>query len=103
MKVMKKTCQRENLVDFSELILRVVELLQNNVGIRELLQHRFKQILVDEFQDTNALQFKLLKLLVGPDSDIMAVGDDDQSIYGWRGADSGNMQKFCNEFAPVTR
>lgn len=99
----EKTCQRENLVDFSELILRVVELLQNNVGIRELLQHRFKQILVDEFQDTNALQFKLLKLLVGPDSDIMAVGDDDQSIYGWRGADSGNMQKFCNEFAPVTK
>ena len=99
----EKTCQRENLVDFSELILRVVELLQNNVGVRELLQHRFKQILVDEFQDTNALQFKLLKLLVGPDSDIMAVGDDDQSIYGWRGADSGNMQKFCNEFAPVTK
>lgn len=99
----EKTCQRENLVDFPELILRVVELLQNNVGVRELLQHRFKQILVDEFQDTNALQFKLLKLLVGPDTDIMAVGDDDQSIYGWRGADSGNMQKFCDEFAPVTK
>lgn len=99
----EKTCQRENLVDFSELILRVVELLQNNVGVRELLQHRFKQILVDEFQDTNALQFKLLKLLVGPDTDIMAVGDDDQSIYGWRGADSGNMQKFCDEFAPVIK
>lgn len=99
----EKTCQRENLVDFSELILRVVELLQNNVGVRELLQHRFKQILVDEFQDTNALQFKLLKLLVGPDTDIMAVGDDDQSIYGWRGADSGNMRKFCDEFAPVIK
>lgn len=99
----EKTCQRENLVDFSELILRVVELLQNNVGVRELLQHRFKQILVDEFQDTNALQFKLLKLLVGPDTDIMAVGDDDQSIYGWRGADSGNMRKFCDEFDPVTK
>ena len=99
----EKTCQRENLVDFSELILRVVELLQNNAGVKELLQHRFKQILVDEFQDTNALQFKLLKLLVGPNTNIMAVGDDDQSIYGWRGADSGNMQKFCDEFSPVTK
>lgn len=99
----EKTCQRENLVDFSELILRVVELLQNNAGVRELLQHRFKQILVDEFQDTNSLQFKLLKLLVGPDTNIMAVGDDDQSIYAWRGADSGNMQKFCDEFTPVTK
>lgn len=99
----EKTCQRENLVDFSELILRVVELLQNNAGVKELLQHRFKQILVDEFQDTNALQFKLLKLLVGSDTNIMAVGDDDQSIYGWRGADSGNMQKFCDEFTPVTK
>ena len=83
--------------------MRVVELLQNNAGVKELLQHRFKQILVDEFQDTNALQFKLLKLLVGPNTNIMAVGDDDQSIYGWRGADSGNMQKFCDEFSPVTK
>lgn len=99
----EKTCQRENLVDFSEIILRVVELLQNNSGVRELLHHRFKQILVDEFQDTNSLQFELLSLLVGPETNIMAVGDDDQSIYGWRGADSRNMHRFCEQFKPVTQ
>ena len=99
--IYEKICQKENLADFSELILRTVELLQNNEGVRGLLHQRFKQILVDEFQDTNQLQFRLLKLLVGKDCNIMAVGDDDQSIYSWRGADSGNMFKFKDEFPKV--
>ncbi|UCH49405.1 MAG: UvrD-helicase domain-containing protein [Betaproteobacteria bacterium] len=92
-------CNREGVVDFAELLLRCFELLQKNELLRTHYQTRFKHILVDEFQDTNRLQYLWLKLLAGPDSAIMAVGDDDQSIYAFRGARSGNMLEFEHDFA----
>lgn len=81
-------CQREGVVDFAELLLRSYELLERNQTLREHYQDRFRHILVDEFQDTNNLQYKWLKLLAGNNSSIFAVGDDDQSIYAFRGARS---------------
>ncbi len=92
-------CNREGVVDFAELLLRCFELLQKNELLRTHYQRRFKHILVDEFQDTNRLQYLWLKLLAGPDSAIMAVGDDDQSIYAFRGARTGNMLDFEHDFA----
>ncbi len=95
-------CQREGVVDFAELLLRSYELLSRNQPLREHYQARFRHILVDEFQDTNVLQYKWLKLLAGlgtPDpAAIFAVGDDDQSIYAFRGANVGNMAEFEREF-----
>ncbi len=93
----EQVCQTGNCVDFGELILRTVELLRRDVKVRGLMQRRFKEILVDEFQDTSALQFELLQLLSSPDSHMMAVGDDDQAIYGWRGADFRNLDRFRRE------
>ncbi|MES2933918.1 MAG: UvrD-helicase domain-containing protein [Pseudomonadota bacterium] len=95
-------CQREGVVDFAELLLRSYELLSRNQPLREHYQARFKHILVDEFQDTNDLQYKWLKLLAGAGqhgaSAVFAVGDDDQSIYAFRGANVGNMATFEREF-----
>ncbi len=113
-------CQREGVVDFSELLLRCYELLSRNASIREHYQERFKHILVDEFQDTNKLQYQWLKLLAGagerhrelPHPNLLpkgegtnaapaalfAVGDDDQSIYAFRGANVGNMQELTRDF-----
>jgi DNA helicase II / ATP-dependent DNA helicase PcrA len=95
-------CQREGVVDFAELLLRSYELLQRNHPLRQHYQMRFRHILVDEFQDTNDLQYNLLKLLAGHGEAgggaIFAVGDDDQSIYAFRGANVGNMQAFEREF-----
>jgi DNA helicase-2/ATP-dependent DNA helicase PcrA len=91
-------CQREGSVDFAELLLRSVELLARNEPLRLHYQQRFTQILVDEFQDTNALQYRWLKLLAGHAVPIFAVGDDDQSIYRFRGANVGNMADFQREF-----
>jgi DNA helicase-2/ATP-dependent DNA helicase PcrA len=91
-------CQREGVVDFAELLLRSYELLSRNQPLREHYQSRFKHILVDEFQDTNDLQYKWLKLLAGQQSAVFAVGDDDQSIYAFRGANVGNMAAFEREF-----
>ena len=91
-------CQREGVVDFAELLLRVDELLARNELLREHYQLRFRHILVDEFQDTNRLQYRLLKRLAGPGSALFAVGDDDQSIYAFRGANVGNMSAFEREF-----
>ena len=91
-------CQREGVVDFSELLLRCYELLSRNQQIREHYQERFKHILVDEFQDTNPLQYRWLKLLAGKDNALFAVGDDDQSIYAFRGATVGNMQDLLRDF-----
>jgi DNA helicase-2/ATP-dependent DNA helicase PcrA len=91
-------CQREGVVDFAELLLRSFELLQRNPLLREHYQLRFRHILVDEFQDTNGLQYRWLKLLAGAGNVLFAVGDDDQSIYGFRGADVGNMMAFEREF-----
>jgi DNA helicase-2/ATP-dependent DNA helicase PcrA len=94
-------CERSGLVDFSELLLRSLELFRDNEIIREHYQSRFQQILVDEFQDTNTIQYAWLKMLKAPHANIMAVGDDDQSIYSWRGAKVENMQRFTKEMSDV--
>ncbi|MFL6580987.1 MAG: UvrD-helicase domain-containing protein [Burkholderiales bacterium] len=91
-------CNREGVVDFAELLLRCFELLAKNELLREHYRARFKHILVDEFQDTNRLQYLWLKLLAGPNNVIFAVGDDDQSIYAFRGARAGNMMDFERDF-----
>ena len=91
-------CQREGVVDFGELMLRSYELLRDNDPIREHYQRRFRHILIDEFQDTNKLQYAWIKMLAGPLSSVLAVGDDDQSIYAFRGARVGNMADFVREF-----
>jgi DNA helicase II / ATP-dependent DNA helicase PcrA len=91
-------CQREGVVDFAELLLRTYELLSRNQPLREHYQSRFKHILVDEFQDTNDLQYKWLTLMAGRTNAIFAVGDDDQSIYAFRGANVGNMLAFERDF-----
>ena len=91
-------CQREGVVDFAELLLRSYELLERNEPLRRHYQERFRHILVDEFQDTNKLQYRWLKLLAGGGASLFCVGDDDQSIYAFRGADVGNMADFEREF-----
>jgi len=95
-------CQREGVVDFAELLLRAYELLSRNAPVREHYQRRFRHILVDEFQDTNTLQYKWLRLLAGGGAAIFAVGDDDQSIYAFRGANVGNMADFERDYAHGT-
>ncbi len=94
----EQQCQREGVVDFGELMLRSYELLRDNDPIREHYQRRFRHILIDEFQDTNKLQYAWIKMLAGPDSAVLAVGDDDQSSYAFRGARVGNMADFVREF-----
>ncbi|MGE5712589.1 MAG: UvrD-helicase domain-containing protein [Betaproteobacteria bacterium] len=91
-------CNREGVCDFAELLLRCYELLQRNEILRQHYQGRFRHILVDEFQDTNKLQYAWLKQLAGTDNAVFAVGDDDQSIYAFRGANVGNMADFEREF-----
>jgi ATP-dependent DNA helicase UvrD/PcrA len=91
-------CQREGVVDFAELLLRTYEVLSRNEVLREHYRSRFRYILVDEFQDTNRLQYRWLKLLAGPKNIVFAVGDDDQSIYRFRGANVGNMAEFERDF-----
>src|SRR5437667_8370349 len=96
-------CQREGVVDFAELLLRSYELLASQELIRENYRRRFAHILVDEFQDTNILQYKWLRLLAGANTAVFAVGDDDQSIYAFRGANVANMQHFERDFATAER
>ncbi len=91
-------CQREGLADFPELLLRSYELLARNELLRAHYAQRFRHILVDEFQDTNRLQYRWLRLLAGPETAIFAVGDDDQSIYAFRGANVGNMADFERDY-----
>jgi len=91
-------CNRDGVVDFPELLLRSFELLNRNEILREHYARRFRHILVDEFQDTNRLQYRWLKLLTGPGACMFAVGDDDQSIYRFRGANVGNMADFERDF-----
>ena len=95
------TCQREGVVDFAELLLRSYEVLGKFEALREHYNARFKHILVDEFHDTNTLQYKWLRLLAGPQTAVLAVGDDDQSIYAFRGAKVANMQRFEHDFGPA--
>jgi DNA helicase-2/ATP-dependent DNA helicase PcrA len=94
-------CDQSSLVDFTELLLRALEVLRQHPELVEHYQQRFRHILVDEFQDTNSLQYQWLQILAGPEARIMVVGDDDQSIYSWRGARVENMHHFCDDFGPV--
>ncbi|WP_369742891.1 DNA helicase II [Pseudidiomarina sp. PP-1MA] len=100
-------CDRAGLVDFAELLLRAHELLRDNAIVREHYQRRFRHILVDEFQDTNSIQYAWIKLLSGVSNSAEAtnyvtiVGDDDQSIYGWRGAKVENIQQFLRDYPNV--
>ena len=87
------------MVDFAELLLRVLELIRDKDDVREHYQRRFQHILVDEFQDTNAIQYAWLRLMAGPQTPVFVVGDDDQSIYGWRGARIENIHHFEKDFA----
>jgi DNA helicase-2/ATP-dependent DNA helicase PcrA len=96
----EEQCQREGVVDFAELMLRTVELLRDNDPLRAHYQHRFRHVLVDEFQDTNRLQYRWLQMFAPPGTEqsVFAVGDDDQSIYAFRGARVGNMADFEREY-----
>ncbi|TMP29994.1 DNA helicase II [Pseudoalteromonas rubra] len=95
-------CDRAGLVDFAEILLRCYEVLQQHPTLLRHYQQRFRHMLVDEFQDTNSIQYLWLKLLAGSDSNIMIVGDDDQSIYGWRGARIENIKRFLSDFGAET-
>jgi DNA helicase-2/ATP-dependent DNA helicase PcrA len=92
-------CDRAGLVDFAELLLRAHELWLNKPEVLHHYQGRFRQILVDEFQDTNTIQYAWLRVLAGTQIPVVAVGDDDQSIYGWRGAKIENIQRFTEDFS----
>ena len=91
-----------NAVDFGDLLMHVVTIFQNESKILESYQKRYKYILVDEYQDTNIAQYLWLRLLASSHKNICCVGDDDQSIYGWRGAEVGNILKFENDFSNAT-
>jgi len=97
----ESACERAGVVDFAELLLRSLELLRDNAPVRDHYQRRFSHLLVDEFQDTNEIQYAWLRTLAGPTCSVFAVGDDDQSIYGWRGARVENMHTFREDFANV--
>ncbi|MFQ5661473.1 MAG: DNA helicase II [Gammaproteobacteria bacterium] len=94
----EQACARAGLVDFAELLLRAHELFRDQKTLLEHYRQRFRHVLVDEFQDTNALQYAWLRLLVGASGSLFAVGDDDQSVYSWRGARVENMQQFQKDF-----
>ena len=98
----EEACERGGLVDFNEMLLRVLELFRDNDSLRGHYQRRFRHILVDEFQDTNSIQYAWLRLLAYEGNAVTIVGDDDQSIYGWRGAKIENIHKFSRDF-PDTR
>ncbi len=91
-------CARAGVIDFSELLLRALDLWRDNQGLLEHYQRRFRHVLVDEFQDTNAVQYAWLRLLAKGGESLMIVGDDDQSIYGWRGAKIENIHQFSDDF-----
>ncbi len=95
----EEACQRGGVVDFAELLLRAYELWQNNPALLQHYRTRFRHVLVDEFQDTNAIQYRWLTLLAGPSGLPFAVGDDDQSIYRWRGARVENLNQFRRDYS----
>lgn len=97
-RVYEETCQRTGVVDFAELLLRSYELLRDNLSLLEHYQQRFQFIHVDEFQDTNTIQYQWLRLLAGTEGKLFVVFDDDQGIYGWRGAKIENVQKIQQDF-----
>jgi DNA helicase-2/ATP-dependent DNA helicase PcrA len=90
--------QKNNGMDFDDLIFMAIRLLESFPEVREVFASGFRYILIDEYQDTNKAQYKLIRLLVGPHHNLVVVGDDDQSIYGWRGADIGNILSFKKDF-----
>src|SRR3990167_3595542 len=94
----EQACATAGIIDFAELLLRTHELLRDNKELLAHYQQRFQAILVDEFQDTNAIQYAWIRLLAGGGASVMVVGDDDQSIYGWRGAKVENIQQFPHDF-----
>jgi len=94
----EEACQRAGVVDFAELLLRAYEFWRDNPGSLQHYRSRFRHVLVDEFQDTNAIQYKWLMLLAGPDGQPFVVGDDDQSIYRWRGARVENLNQFRRDY-----
>ena len=94
----EQACARTGVIDFAELLLRSLELWRDNPSLREQYQARFRHLLVDEFQDTNAVQYAWLRLIAGSNPSLMVVGDDDQSIYGWRGARIENIQQFHQDY-----
>ena len=97
-KIYEKYCNESGLVDFGEIILRTLELLKNNKEVKLYYHNLFKSILIDEFQDTNTIQYELIKILTNDNTSVFAVGDDDQSIYGWRGAKIENIDKFQKDY-----
>ena len=98
----QERCDRAGLVDFAELLLRTHELLRDNPALLSHYRRRFGEILVDEFQDTNAIQYGFVRLLAGDTGHVLVVGDDDQAIYGWRGAKVENVQRFLADFPGAT-
>lgn len=92
-------CERAGVIDFAELLLRTLELIRDNESLQAHYQKRFRHILVDEFQDTNTIQYALIQLLAGQSNKVFIVGDDDQAIYGWRGARVENIQRFQKDFS----
>jgi DNA helicase-2/ATP-dependent DNA helicase PcrA len=97
----EKHCNVNGLIDFAELLVRSYELLKNNTELLTHYQTRFQHILVDEFQDTNTMQYRWIKQLFNGKNNVFCVGDDDQSIYGWRGAKIENIIKLETDFAPI--
>ncbi|MBT6273495.1 MAG: DNA helicase II [Chromatiales bacterium] len=98
----EEACERGGLVDFAELLLRAHELFRDRVDVLQHYQRRFAHVLVDEFQDTNSIQYAWLRLLAGASSALFCVGDDDQSIYGWRGAKIENIRQFPKDYEVTT-
>jgi DNA helicase-2/ATP-dependent DNA helicase PcrA len=95
----EQACAAASVIDFGELLLRSLELLRDNLELQRQYQHRFKHVLVDEFQDTNAIQYRWMRLLTGAAGTPFVVGDDDQSIYRWRGARVENLHRFQQDYA----
>jgi DNA helicase-2/ATP-dependent DNA helicase PcrA len=94
----EQICAAASVIDFGELLLRSLELLRDNIELQRQYQQRFKHVLVDEFQDTNAIQYRWLRILAGPSGTPFVVGDDDQSIYRWRGARVENLYRFQQDY-----
>ncbi len=102
MREYEEIMNKNNALDFDDLLIKTLELLKTNLEVREKYQTHFKYVLIDEFQDTNEVQYELVKILAGKYKNIFAVGDEDQSIYSWRGANVKNIQKFLKDFENAT-
>lgn len=98
----KKELRKNNALDFDDLLLEAVRLLKSSAEVQERYNRRYRYLLIDEYQDTNRPQYELMKLLVGPEKNVCVVGDEDQSIYSWRGADIRNILEFEKDFPNAT-